>query len=447
MFGEDTLRSLAESALTCARSDEAEALLLGSEHGLTRFAGNHVHQNVVERNLELRVRVARGNRVAVAASNELSPEGIQSVVARAEALADLQPPLSDWPGLPGQEDIPPGPLPDPATAAATPEVRADFVSVLCRAAAAGGAEASGALSTGTREVAVANSHGVSAYAAGSRGHWVSVVMAGSGAGYSEWTGWRLGDAVPEALAEEALGKALASRDPVPLAPGDYAVVLEPYAVATLVEFLGHLGFSGQAVVEGRSFLAERRGETVASPAVTIVDDWRHPAQVPLPFDFEGVRRQPVACLVAGVAQAAVWDRRSAARAGGGQVSTGHALPAPSSWGPAPLNLVMAAGTATTDELVAGIERGVYVTRFNYVRTVQPRQTMITGLTRDGTFLIQDGRLAQPVCNLRFTETILAALSGVDRLGRQQKAVGGDLATTVAPALALRSFHFTGATSF
>ncbi len=447
MFGHDSLRELAEVALAAARSDEVEVALHGTDEGLTRFAGNQIHQNVAERNLELRVRVARGGRVAVAVGNDADPAAIRALVARAESLADRLEPLSDWPGQPGPAAVAAGPPPDPATVAASPEERADFVAHLCRAAAAAGADASGALSTGASELAVANSRGVWAYAAGSRAHWVSVAMADGGAGYSEWSGWRLGDAEPAALAEEALGKALASRRPGTLEPGTYPVVLEPYAVATLVEFLAQLGFSGQAVVEGRSFLVDRMGQQVASPVVGLVDDWRHPLQLPLPFDFEGVPRQPVACLVEGVARAAVWDRRSAARAGAGQASTGHALPAPGAWGPAALNLVLAPGDSSTAELVAGIEQGVYVTRFNYVRTVQPRQTQITGLTRDGTFLIREGRLAGPVCNLRFTESILTALSEVLAVGATQKPVGSWLGTTVAPALALGRFRFSGATSF
>jgi predicted Zn-dependent protease len=204
MYGQDTLRAVADQALGAAHSDEAEVVLLGTDEGLTRFAGNHIHQNVVERNLELRVRVARGARVAVATTNDVSPGGVAAAVTRAEALADLQVPLADWPGLPGPAPTLPAPAPDPATVAATPEERAEGVASLCRAAQRAGANASGALSTGGGEVAVANSRGVWAYAARSRAHWVSVVMADSGAGYSEWSGWRLGDADPAALGEEAL---------------------------------------------------------------------------------------------------------------------------------------------------------------------------------------------------------------------------------------------------
>jgi len=449
MFGETTLRDLANATLAVAEADEAEVVLMATDGALTRFASNHIHQNVAERNLELRVRLVRGTRVGVATTNDTSPAAVRAAVDSAAALADRQPPVADWPGLPR-----PAPAAmataaalDEATAATSPEDRADFVAHLCRAAASASVNASGALSTAAEELAVANSHGVWAYHAGSRVSWVAVVLAGSGAGYSEWHGWRLADAAPAVLADEALAKALASREPEALAPGTYPVVLEPYATATLVDFLASPGFSGQAYNEGRSFLRERLGQAVASPAVQIVDDWRYPGQIPLPFDFEGVPRQRVPCLVDGVARGAVWDTRSAARAGDGRQSTGHALPAPHGWGPAPMHLVMAPGDATVAEMVASIERGVYVTRFNYVRTVHPKETIITGLTRDGTFLIEAGRLARPVHNLRFTQSILGALSGTRAVGRDLKAVGEGFATTLAPAVCLDAFEFTGATTF
>jgi predicted Zn-dependent protease len=444
--GADRLQALAERLLASVGADEAELVAIASDASLTRFASNHVHQNVAEADLQLRLRVVRGGRVGVATTNDRRPEALAALARRAETLADHSPPRSDWPGLPRPAPVAPMPAPDEATLKASPAARAERVAALCRPAAGAGAQAAGALSTGLWELAVANSHGVWAYGAQSRAHWVAVVLAGSGAGYSEWTGACLGDLDAAALADEALAKALASREPQALAPGVYPVVLEPYAVALLASFLGHLGFSGQAVVEGRSFLSERAGQLVASPQLSLVDDWARPGQVGWSFDFEGVPRQPVTLLEAGVAREAVWDTESAALAGGAVRSTGHALPAPNTWGPVAQNLVLAPGDAATDDLIATIEHGVYVTRFNYVRSVHPKQTLLTGLTRDGTFLIRDGRRAEPVMNLRFTQRILDAFEDVRAVGQALRPVG-DYDCVLAPALALGHFEFTGATTF
>ena len=446
MFGEERLRAAAAEALAASGADETEVTLTAEDGALTRFAGNHIHQNVAERGCHLRVRAVLGARVGAATTNDLSAAGVRQAVRRATEIARLLGPQADWPGLPDPEPIPPMPAPDPETASAPPEARAELVRSVCEAGAARGFRASGALSTGLVEVAVANSRGVWAYGAQSRAQWVAVVLSESGAGYSEWTGRRLADAETDRLGEEAIGKAFDSQDPVAVEPGAYPVVLEPYAVSSLVGFLGMLGFSGEAVLDGRSFLADRRGEKVASERVTIVDDVTHPLGLPLTFDFEGVPRQTVGCVVEGVARAAVWDRRTAARAGGDTRSTGHASPA-GVGGPLPMHLVMAPGEASTEQMVADIRRGLWVTRFNYVRTVQPKQTVITGLTRDGTFLIENGRRGRPVRNLRFTESILGALGGVRAVGTRQQAVGGWLSPHVVPALYLERFTFTGTTSF
>lgn len=444
---EGRAREIAAWALAACAADEVECVLLGEDSALTRFASNHIHQNVRERNTEVRVRAVVAGRIGAASTNDLTKPGVERAARRAADLARLSPVVEAWPGLPDPMTAPPMPAPDEATVAATPEDRAGRVGVICRLAADHDGEAAGALSTAHQTVAVANSKGMWAFGDRSRARWVAVVLSGSGSGYSQWVGSRLADLDHEALAAEAVDKAVGSRDPVDVEAGDYPVVLESYAVGTLVGFLGMLGFSGQAVVEGRSFMARRFGERVTGGAITITDDCQHPLTLPMSFDYEGVPRQRVVCVEAGVARNAVWDRTSAARFDGGQTSTGHALPAPNSMGPVPGHLVLSPGDADAAALAAPVERGLYVTRFNYVRPVMPMQTVITGLTRDGTFLIEDGRIAQPVKNLRFTQSILEALDTVEAVGSELRPVGESIGSMAVPALRLGRFRFTGTTSY
>jgi PmbA protein len=239
-----------------------------------------------------------------------------------------------------------------------------------------------------------------------------------------------------------------------LPPGSYPVVLEPEAVGLLLEFLGDLAFNGLAHAEGRGALCGRLGTAVAAPAVDLADTTRVPRTLPRAFDFEGVPKTPVALIAGGLAEGVVHDRRSAAVAGEGARSTGHALvPGGSPHGPAPTNLVLAGGgAADIAELAAPIERGIYVTRLWYVNTVREKETLLTGMTRDGTFLIEDGAITRPLRDVRFTDSVLRLLAATEALTSGQRLVsegefyGRRFATGVlCPALRASGFRVTGAT--
>ena len=219
-------------------------------------------------------------------------------------------------------------------------------------------------------------------------------------------------------------------------------MLLDYAVVDLVDMLGHLGFSALAVEEDRSFWEP--GRRVASPLVTLADDARDPAGVPMGFDAEGVPKQRLSLLEAGVCRDLAYDAQTAARAG--RTSTGHGLPAPNTYGPFPTNMVMAAGDTPMDELVGGLDRGLLVTRFHYTNPVHSKKVIITGMTRDGTFLVEGGEIVGPVRNLRFTMSYLDALANVEAVSRERRCLRGFLGARVVPSLRLSSFSFTGATA-
>jgi PmbA protein len=229
---------------------------------------------------------------------------------------------------------------------------------------------------------------------------------------------------------------------VDLPPGDYPVVLDHYAMVDLTDMLGYLGFSALAVQEDRSFW--EAGRQVASPLVSLVDDGRAPEGLPAGFDAEGVPKQRLALLDAGVCRDLAYDAATAARAG--RRSTGHGLPAPNTYGPFPTNMAMAPGDATRDELIGGLERGLLVTRFHYTNPVHSKRVVITGMTRDGTFLVEDGRIVGPVRNLRFTMSYLDALANVEAVSRERRCLRGFMGGTLVPAVRLSSFSFTGATA-
>jgi predicted Zn-dependent protease len=342
---------------------------------------------------------------------------------------------------------------DERTAGYTPTDRAQDVGAVCRQAQEKGVYASGAWRTAVHEFAVANSHGLFAYHPTTIADLTTVVMTDDSAGYAGSASWKVEKVDVAALGQQAIERALRGRKPRPLEPGDYPVVLEPHAVVDMVAFLAYMA-GAMMVVEGRSWMTDRQGEQLMSPLVSIRDDGRDPAGWPLPFDFEGVPRRETEIVREGAVGGATYDRRWAAK--GGETNTGHALPAAnpfSPWltsgasGPVPLHPAMEAGEHTTEEMIASTDRGLYVTRFHYTRVVHPREAIITGMTRDGTFLIENGEITKPVRNLRFTQSYVEALGGVEMVGREVHNERPGFAVIRAPALKLAAFHFTGATTF
>jgi PmbA protein len=436
----------AERALALAEAagaDEAEAVVSADEARLTRFANSEIHQNVAETNESLNLRVAIGRRVGVASSNRLDDEGLRRLADTAVAIARNSAELEDWAGLP--EPTPIAEIPaawSEATAGSTPEQRAEAVRAVIAEADAVGVRAFGSYSTSAEGLAVANSKGIRADQRRTTSQLLTVMMAADGgSGYAEAAGVDATTIDAEAVGREAAAKARATANPVSIDPGDWPVVLEEYAVVDLLATLAYVGFSALAVLEERSFAEP--GRVIGSELVTIVDDAMDPGAMPMAFDYEGVAKQRVVLVERGVCRDVVWDAQTAAR--GGRHSTGHGLPAPNPYGPFPLNMVMSPGAASRDELIGGLDRGLLVTRFHYTNPVHPKLAIVTGMTRDGTFLVEDGRIVGPVRNLRFTQSYLAALAGTVAVGRDRRTLRGDFGGVLVPAVRIDAWTFTGAT--
>ncbi|MEA2577519.1 MAG: PmbA protein [Chloroflexota bacterium] len=437
---------LAERVLAHAEREgasESEALVIAEDAALTRFANSQIHQNVSETNVSINLRFVLGKRVAVASTDRTDDEGLRRLAANAAAIARVVEELDDWSGLPEPTPIEPVPAAyAAATAEASPELRAEGVRAVIAAADDAGVTAYGSYSTGTDTTAVANSRGVRASGTRTVAQLLTVSMGpDGGSGYAEQAAVDATTIDAAALGREASEKARATAKAVAIDAGDYPVVLEEYAVVDLLDMLGYLGFSALAVQEERSFV--EIGRRIGTDLVSIVDDGRDPAGLPMAFDYEGVAKQRVTLLEAGVCRGVVYDSQTAAR--DGVASTGHGLPAPNPYGPFPLNQVMAAGTASREELVGGLERGLLVTRFHYTNPVHPKLAIVTGMTRDGTFLVEGGRILGPVKNLRFTQSYLEAMAGTVAVAQERKTLKGFLGGVVVPALRIEGWTFTGTT--
>jgi PmbA protein len=441
-IGPDEVRRVADAALNLPGADGVEVLFMHEWGGLTRFASSSIHQSTHSEDTGIRVRVVSERRVGVAASNDFSPEGARRAAESALEMANVVAPDAMFPGLAA-----PAPTPEPqpfdeATAATTPEQRADGVAEVIGQCPEG-FTAAGAFETLGSEVALANTQGQFCYAPTSQAS-VTTVVTGSegGSGFAEVFDPSTSAFEPAAIGKRAADKAVASRSPRDLDAGRYTVVLEPSAVSTLVGFLAWVGFGGRSLIEGRSCFSGKEGQQVAAPSVSIYDDATARGTLGIPFDFEGTPRSRVDLIRDGVFLDAAYDLRTAKQAG--KTSTGHALPPPNPEGPFPLNLFMEPGEASLEDMIASVDRGVLVTRFHYTNVVHPVESTITGMTRDGTYLIERGEIAHPVKNFRFTQSIVEALKGTEVIGRDTELASEFFfSASRVPALKVSSFNFSG----
>lgn len=442
---------LAQRVLELTRPrGEAEVVVRSERSGLARFAGSQVHQPTLVEDTTVQLTLLREGRAGTAVTNRASDEGLASLVERAESARAASPADPERPSPAPPFDSPEIGGFDEATAALSPDDLARGAAAAIEGAAPFGAY--GYVTSGDCELAVAASTGLLA-AQRFTDATALVLAADDGAsGYASSTAWAWNAVDAAAAGREAAAKAERTRGAAGLDVGPHRAVLEPYAIAELLQWFAYSAFNGLALVEERSFLSGRLGEKVFDPRITLVDDALDTRGLPKAFDFEGTPKQRVTLVEEGVARSVVWDRTTAARAGAGAASTGHALGAEErAYGPIPYALALAPGEAeSVDELVALVGEGIYVTRLHYLGIVNAREGILTGMTRDGTFRIRDGRLAEPLVNLRFTVAVPEVLADIPGLTRERSLVNGSdfydqryPHGALVPAIATARFDVTG----
>ncbi|MCT2277122.1 metallopeptidase TldD-related protein [Micromonospora chalcea] len=451
---------------TAGPGAQAEVLVTRTDLALTRFANSFIHQNVSETGVSVHLRLHVDGRTATGSGSRVDADGLAALVERTRAAARLTPPDPAWPGLTAPTPVPAGPAVDEATAFASPGERAERVRAFVDAV--DGLEAAGYCRTAYRSGAFANSAGHTAAGSAAEAAMDGIARAGGADGVARLCVDRLADLDGAALGAHAAAKARAAADPVELPPGHYEVVLEPAAVADLLQNLAWFGFNGKRYAERQSFAEP--GSAQFDPLVTLVDDPLRAGT--LPFDLEGTPRRALPLVEGGITGAVAYDRRGGAEAGTG--STGHGMPGSATFGPIPHNIRLLAdpgvadadatvaagpvsagvtgamGDPDTAALVAGMRRGLLVSDFWYTRVLDPKQLVVTGLTRNGVWLVEDGVPTRAVRDFRFTESYPRALGPGRVLGlgrapvRQPGRVDGSWYE--APTLRLSSWHFTGGAS-
>lgn len=454
MIGRKEARKIVNLALKESKADQIEVNIFNYDQALTRFANNYIHQNVNESNTSISVRAIFDKKIGSASTNSLDPKKIRETVQWAEEIAQFQKKNPDFRSLPRvkSKDYHKTKTYVERTAQFSNIERANAVAQIVNVAKRYSLTAYGSVSKGTGELCIANSLGTFAYAV-SDDVFCNIVMSGNDStGYVQAGARDISKIDFRALAEIAMKKSVMSANPRDIPPGKYTTIFEPLAVSEFLDYLGYYAFNGKLFQEGRSYLTGKLGKKVVDKRITVVDDPYHKAGFSFAFDFEGVPKRRFSLITNGVAKNVVYDSLTASKAK--KKSTGHALTPPNTFGPVPLHLTMKPGDKTLDEMIASTEKGILVTRFHYTNIVDPYKLIFTGMTRDGTFFIENGKITEGLKNLRFTENIIEALNRVDAMAKDAVLVpsepgyGGRFATgNIVPAMKIKDFTFTSATEF
>ncbi len=454
MIGKKEARQIIDYVLENSKADQTEVLVYSFDSALTRYANNYIHQNVAESNTNVSIRAVFGKKIGSANTNSVSLDKIKETLHWAETIAKLQIENPYFDGLPRVDSKSYRKVTSfvSKTAQYEPRERAGAVLEIIRTAKRYGLVAYGSVSNGGATIAIGNTQGTFACNQTSD-IFCNVVMATDhSTGYIQAGSSSIKDMNFQRLAEIAAEKALKSQNPIELAPGKYTTIFEPLAVSDIVGYLAYYAFNGRTYEEGRSFLADKLMTKVVDDRITIIDDPFCKVGFPAPFDFEGIPKKPLVLIDKGIAKNVVYDTLTAAKAK--KKSTGHALAYPNPFGPIPLNLVMKGGRTSFEEMIATTKQGILVTRLHYTNVIDPYRIVFTGMTRDGTFLVENGVITKGIKNLRFTENLFEALNRVETISKdsvlvaEEPGYGGRMAHgSVVPALKIKDFAFTSATEF
>ncbi|MBD3234290.1 MAG: TldD/PmbA family protein [candidate division Zixibacteria bacterium] len=449
MIGKDKIFSTLSQVLKKSPSEQTEAVFIGTSTGLTRFANSYIHQNVFEISGQVFFRVALGRKLGVVSTTSLVKEDLDRALLTAYHIAENQPETPGFNGFAPKAKYEKIRTHYPSTASFTPVQRAEKIMRVFKIADKKGFTVAGSLATGESEVAVLNTNGVEAYQPFTSAATNMTVMGDNSSGYSEALSREIRKIDFTELGEIATKKCMDSKDPQELPPGKYTVILEPKAVAEILEWMNYTGFGAQSVEDGTGFLHERSGKKIMGDNITIYDDALDTNGMAAPFDFEGVPKKKVYFVKKGIGGDVVYNRIAANKAG--TKPTGHGLPPGSGSSSFSLNTFVASGRNTLNSMISNTDKGILVTRFHYINgLIDTRNAVMTGMTRDGTFLVKNGKIAEGIKNLRFTENMLKAFSRVKMISKEQQAINtwwSDVGCVVAPAIMISNFNFSGKTEF
>lgn len=449
MIGKEKIFRLLKEVVDRSEAEQTEAFFTGSDFGLTRYANSYIHQNIGGQDSRVVFKAAVGKKVGVASTNSLDKDDLIRACRNALEIAEHARANPYFGGMAKKSQYKHLTTFYDLTARVTPAKRAATVKKICDKASKKGLVASGALSTSSSEIALVNSKGLAAYQPLTSTAINIIISSNDSSGYAQGLSRRFDKIDFSGLADRALMKCQQSRNPITLEPGKYDVILEPTAVANLLEWLSFIAFGANAYHEKTSFLSGKKDKKIASPTLSIYDDGLDTKGIAFPFDFEGVAKKKVFFIRNGVGGGPVYDLSTALKYKA--KSTGHGLPPGNSGGPMPWSAHVAPGKGPYAKMLGSLKRGILVTRFHYINGfIDTPKAVLTGMTRDGTFLVENGKIVSGVKNLRFTEAMTHAFANILAISRETELVDSwwsDIGCISAPSLLIKDFNFSGKTEF
>jgi len=429
------------NALKKSQADQAELVCESEEFYLTRFAENLIHQNMGRSDSSIWCKTAMGHKTGVARSNDASAEGVAELLRNSTEIARNGSNDINFQSLVKSQRASKSQGFYKKTFEYPASSRAESIAAIVDSARSSNLTCAGTYQTSATTLCVANSLGVEQFDRTSEYRFSITAVAPNGrSGWSQAAGRNIERFDSLATAQRALDKAAFPGEPIQLQAGTYTVILEPDAVANFLLLTAFLGFGGKTLQQGRSFMSDKIGQPIMGEKITITEDPFHPLIQYLPFDYEGIPRKRIVLVENGIAREGVYDSYYAALAG--KSSTGNALPPDNNYGPYPKAMVMAAGNSSVENMIAATPSGIYITRFWYLNYLNPMKTMVTGYTRDGVFLIEDGKITKPIIDMRVQQSMLEAFSNVELVSSEQRLIPQYGTLMLVPFLKINNFNLS-----
>jgi predicted Zn-dependent protease len=438
---DERILDIFKGAIKKSEADQTEFACESEEFYLTRFAENTIHQNMGRSDSTIWCRAIVGKKIGVARSNDATQDGVRDLLKVALNIA-----------INGREDPQFGSLVKSSRAPKSTgfheqtfvypaSARAGDVARVIDKAKAANLICAGTYQTSATALGVVNSLGTEQFDKTTDFRFTLTAASSAGrSGWSQAAGKDIGTIDIMENARRALDKAAFVGEPAKLESGQYTVILEPDAVANFLLLLAFLGFGGKTLQQGRSFMTDKIGQSIMGNNITISEDPFHPMMQYLPFDYEGIPRQKVVIVENGLAREGVYDSYHAGLSG--KASTGNALAPDNNYGPYPKAMVLNMGSSTVDDMIKSTSSGVYITRFWYLNYLNPMKTMVTGYTRDGSFLIEDGRITRPVVDMRVQQSMLEAFSNAELLSNEMRLIPQYATLMLVPFMKINNFNLT-----
>ena len=439
-------RELVKRIRIYLKKNDFEIVVIENNSELTRFAQSYIHQNVAETDLNLTLKLINKDRISIVEINSIDEQVLSKNIEKAIELAKISPKLDYHYQLVKPQLYKIKSKYSEKTANFTPLKRAQLINHLIKEVNREGYEAAGAFKTEIIAIVIINSEGVFAFDQGTKVDFNGVVTKDNSTAYTSFIDSDISNFNIKKITDELLSVAFKNVDQVEIEPGIYTVILSPEAVASILDYTGYTTFNGKLIAEGKSFYSANRRKKIFPEIITILDDPLDEFTLPIPFDFAGYPREKIYLIKDGVIIDGVYDHLTALKYN--LKCTANTLPPESaSMGAIPFNLAMKGGEDNVRDIISNTKKGVYITRFHYVNVLNPMSVQLTGMTRDGTFLIEDGKMIRAIKNMRFNTSVIDMLKAVDMISKERQTKKGFVGPVVAPYLRTKNFTFSSKTSF